>query len=124
MYQDPGNLTTRFPVLNLAESNLTRTGFIIDDAADPSPEADKAWKAIQRCKSLLSYKVWSHLLMMEFVADGIIAIERDWAIKMNLPETAAHPFKPHLNLYQVGGFHALHCLVSLLMQLIVRSSAN
>lgn len=43
---------------------------------------------------------------------GIVSVTEEWAAQHGLPPSAPTPDTPGELVYQVDGFHAMHCLVS------------
>ncbi|KAH8803546.1 hypothetical protein F5884DRAFT_904063 [Xylogone sp. PMI_703] len=82
------------PYWKLWDYNSTFFFYGVEGSGERTSEADQLWQDI-------------------LSGDGIIAIETAWARQNNIALSAPLPDHPELSVYQVDGFHSLHCLYRL-----------
>lgn len=45
------------------------------------------------------------------IADGVVAIDTEWAVRNNFAPSTPHPEDPTKSIYQIDMFHSIHCVV-------------
>ncbi len=82
-----------------------------------SAEADALFDKIQECKWLLEYLGEYTLIKGISSADGVVAIDTEWALVHGLAPSLPHPQDTAKSIYQIDMFHSMHCVVSDIHQL-------
>lgn len=52
-----------------------------------------------------------YLADIVFLADGVVAIDTEWALRHGFEPSVPHPDDPSKGIYQLDVFHSMHCIV-------------
>lgn len=85
-------------------------------------EADALFERIQNSMALRISCNWAN--WPNAVADGIVALETEWALQNGYAPSRLHSEDPTKSIYQIDMFHALHCVVGSLMNLWFSTTAE
>jgi hypothetical protein len=107
-FQSPVTLTC-LPVADLAAYNTTVTFSNDLNIVQPSEFADNFWLTYVPCMSSPLKQI--HQFLRRHSDSAVIAVDVNLVTKFSMPESAVSPTNPNEMLYQIDGFHELHCLV-------------